>query len=204
MKRGGFIFREDASTASQQSPSVVSVKKLGLAIFILLLAMAAGTWYARNHTLRDDSGPWNARAIEARYVGAQLREVDAQHASLVLTYELQNDTDFDFHLANAPGFVLMARLRPDHSLSAQQNVHLAYATFLPARQQARVALEIGRPFYWPDENDPLLQDKLRDFVHQELGEVEGYVLFDQTNRCEIEFPSGWRALHLASQSGSLE
>jgi hypothetical protein len=182
----------------------VSVKRTRLTGLILALAIAAGAWYAQKHLPRSGPQPWNSNAIRANYVGAQVREIDPQHASLVLAYELQNDTDGDYRLSNAAGFVFMSRLKADHSLSSQQTVRLANATFLPARQQARVALEIDRPFSWPAENDPLLPDKLEDFVRQGLAGVESYVLFDQTDRCQIEFPSGWQALQLASEAGSRE
>lgn len=178
---------------------MISVKKVHLAVLILGATIGAAGWYGANRILRPDAAPWNSSAFEARYVDAQLREVDPQHASLVLTYEVQNNTDTDYHLANAPGFVLMSRLNSDHSLSSEQNVRLAYATFLPAKQKSRVALEIQQRFIWPAEDDPLLQQKLESFVRQKLGNVEAYVLFNQINRCEIEFPSGWRDLQLASE-----
>jgi hypothetical protein len=178
---------------------VISVKKANMAVLILGAAIAAGGWYGSNRFLRPAAKPWNSIAFQARYVDAQLREVDPQHASLVLTYEVRNDTDTDYRLANASGFVLMSRLKSDHSLSSEQNVRLSYATFLPAKQESRVALEIRQPFSWPAKDDPLLRGKLGNFVRQNLANVEGYVLFDEINRCEIAFPSGWRELQLASE-----
>jgi hypothetical protein len=92
----------------------------------------------------------------------------------------------------------MSRLRTDGSLSSQEQVRLSYATFLPARQRARIALEIPSPFNWPADNDPAFQDRLRDLVNQKLTEVQAFVLFDQADRFEIEFPSGWQELKIAS------
>ena len=94
----------------------------------------------------------------------------------------------------------MSRLRADGSLSSQQQVRLSYPTFLPARQRARVALEIPAPLGWPADNDPAYQDKLREFVNQKLLEVQAFVLFDQADRFDIEFPSGWQELKMASAS----
>ncbi|PYU24905.1 MAG: hypothetical protein DMG30_07505, partial [Acidobacteria bacterium] len=84
------------------------------------------------------------------------------------------------------------------SLSSQQKARLSYPTFLPARQRARVALEIPSPFGWPADGDPAYQDKLRDFVNQKLVDVQGFVLFDQADRFDIEFPSGWQELKMTS------
>ena len=61
-----------------------------------------------------------------------------------------------------------------------------------------MALEILSPFGWPGENDNAFQDKLRDFVNQRLADAQSFVLFDQSDRFQIEFPSGWQELKLAS------
>ena len=170
--------------------------KLPLLGFLLALALAAVLLYV--HPGGGTAKPWNSSAITASYVGAQLRELDSGNAALYLAYEVQNHTDSDYRLADGPAALVMSRLRADGSLSSQQQVRLSYPTFLPARERARVALEIPSPFGWPADGDPALQDKLRDFVNQKLMEVQAFVLFDQADRFDIEFPSGWQELKMAS------
>jgi len=126
--------------------------------------------------------------------------LDSDNAALYLAFEVQNHTDSDYQLADGPGALVMSRLRADGSLSSQQQVRLSYPTFLPARQRARVALEIPAPFGWPEDGDPSFQDKLRDFVNQKLADVQAFVLFDQADRFDIEFPNGWQELRMASAS----
>jgi hypothetical protein len=172
--------------------------KLPLLGFLLALVLTVAIVYLQPSGRAPK--PWNASAITASYVGAQLRELDSGNAALYLAYEVQNHTDSDYQLADGPGALVMSRLRADGSLSSQQKVHLSYATFLPARQRARVALEIPSPFGWPADADPAFQDKLRDFVNQKLMEVQAFVLFDQADRFDIEFPSGWQELKMASAS----
>ena len=170
--------------------------KLPLLGFLVVLALAAVIRYTRS------SGPgsktWNSGAITATYVGTQLRQLDSGNAALYLAYEVQNHTDSDYRLADGSQALVMTRLRADGSLSSQQQVKLSYPTFLPARQRARVALEILSPFSWPGETDAAFQDKLRDFVNQRLADAQSFVLFDQPDRFQIEFPSGWQELKLAS------
>ena len=170
--------------------------KLPLLGFLVALAFGALFLYLRP-VIRAPK-PWNATAITATYVGAQLRELDSGNAALYLAYEVQNHTDSDYQLADGPSALVMSRLRAGGSLSSQQKVRLSYPTFLPARQRARVALEVPAPFGWPSDNDPAFQDKLRDFVNQKLTDVQALVLFDQGDRFDIEFPSGWQELKLAS------
>jgi hypothetical protein len=160
------------------------------------MALAAVIFYGRSNGAGPK--PWNSSAITATYVGTQLRQFDSGSAALYLAYEVQNHTDSDYRLADGPQALVMTRLRADGSLSSQQQVRLSYPTFLPARQRARVALEILSPFGWPAENDAVFQDKLRDFVNQRLADAQSFVLFDQADRFQIEFPSGWQELKLAS------
>jgi hypothetical protein len=172
--------------------------KLPLLAFLLALVLTAAAVYFKPSGRLPK--PWNSSAITASYVGTQLRELDSGNAALYLAYEVQNQTDSDYQLADGPGALVMSRLRADGSLSSQQKVRLSYPTFLPARQRARVALEIPAPFGWPADGDPAFQDKLRDFVNQKLVEVQAFVLFDQADRFDIEFPSGWQELKMASAS----
>lgn len=170
--------------------------KLPFLGFLLALMLTAVFLYFR--ATAKAQKPWNATAITATYVGAQLRQLDSGNAALFLAYEVQNHTDSDYQLADGPAALVMSRLRTDGSLSSQQPVRLSYPTFLPARQRARVALEVPAPLNWPAENDPAFQDKLRDFVNQKLTDVQAFVLFDQPDRFDIEFPGGWQELKLAS------
>ena len=141
---------------------------------------------------------WNTSAMAASYVSAQLKEIDAENASLLLSYDVENKTDLDYRLSDISGTVVMSRLKSTSSLSSQEDIRLSYPTFLPARQRTRVELQVQHPFVWPAENDPAFQDKLKDFVNQRLADVDELVLFDQSDRFQIRFPGGWQELWLAS------
>jgi hypothetical protein len=176
----------------------VRENKLPLWGFLITLVLTAAILYLRHGVSKPD--PWNSSAITATYVGAQLRELDSGNATVYLAYEVQNHTDSDYQLADGPRALVMSRLRADGSLSSQERVRLSYPTFLPARQRARIALEIPSAFNWPADTDPTFQDRLRDLVNQKLAEVQCFVLFDQADRFEIEFPNGWQELETASAS----
>ena len=169
----------------------------GILSFLLATALTAVIWLYVRPGVRSPK-PWNSSAITATYVGAQLRELDSGNAALYLAYEVQNHTDSDYQLADGPAALVMSRLRADGSLSSQQRVRLSYPTFLPAQQRARVALEILSAFSWPADGDPAYQNRLRDFVNQRLMDVGAFVLFDQADRFDIEFPSGWQELKMVS------
>jgi len=163
----------------------------GAGFFLVLLLIFGGTF---NNSPAKLPGSWNQDAIKATYVGSQLRQIDKTLAGLFLSYDLENNTERDYRLVDGPGVVIMSRLQSDHSLSQEELIRLSYPVFLPAKQRVHIAIEISYPFVWPASGDPALQNKLKDFVKQRLSKVEGFVLFDEVNRCQVELPSVWQEL----------
>jgi len=165
-----------------------------VALFLVIVFTAPGTTWKKKAGAASTSNGWNREAIQATYVASQFREVDKAHSSLILSYDLKNETDLDYHLTDGPGVVIMRRLRSNGSLSEEEPVRLTYPVFLPARQRARMAIEISRSFSWPAREDRQYEDKLRDFVKQRLAGVGEFVLFDVATHCQIELPGAWQDL----------
>lgn len=163
---------------------------LGAAGFLLAAALIVSGVPFKN-TRAKSVQPWNIDAITATYVGTRLKEVDKAHATLFFSYDLENNTDMDYHLADVPGGFLMARLKTDGSLSQEEALRLSYPAFLPAKQRVRIAVEDLHPFAWPREIDPGLDDKLKSFVRERLQNIVGFVLFDAVDHCQVELPNGW-------------
>lgn len=143
---------------------------------------------------------WNQEAIKATYVASQLRETDNAHSTMILSYDLQNNTDSDYRLEAGPEIHILSKLVADGSLSQQEPLQLSYPVFLPAKQHARLSIEITQPFVWPVEQDAAYVDKLREFVKQRLVNVGEFVLFDQTGRIEIQLPGAWQELQEAARA----
>jgi hypothetical protein len=160
--------------------------------FFLVLLLILGAAFSSSPVKLP--GSWNQDAIKATYVGSQLRQIDKTLVGLFLSYDLENNTDRDYRLADAPGVAIMSRLKSDHSLSQEELIRLSYPAFLPANQRVRIAIEISYPFVWPAPGDPALENKLKDFVKQRLAKVEEFVLLDEVNRCQVQLPSAWQEL----------
>ena len=170
---------------------------VGLVLLILFMTRAA----AFKASPGDASNKsWNAQAIKATYVASQLKETDKTHSTLTLSYDLENNTDSDYRLDAGPGIVILSRLEADGSLSQQEAVRLSYPVFLPAKQHARLAIEITQPFVWPPEDNPAYIDKLREFVKQRLAHVQEFVLFDPSSRTEVKLPGVWQQLQETAQA----
>lgn len=161
---------------------------------VLGISLVTGNGTLFRHSSRQEPAAWNQGTINAGYIGSQLREIDKTRASLVICYDLENNTDSDYRLSDGPNVVILSRLKSDGSYSQDQAIRLSYPVLLPSRQHARLAIEITQPFNWPSDADSRTVEKLRNFVKQRLQNVREFVLFDEANHRELEFPSGWGQL----------
>jgi len=164
---------------------------------VLLTIFMTGT-AAFKSRYAEASKSWNREAIKATYVTTQLKETDKAHSTLVLSYDLENNTDSDYRFDDGPGVVILGRLKADGSLSQQEPIRLSYPVFLPTKQHARLAIEITERFAWPPQEDPAYIDKLREFVKQRLANIGEFVLFDQANHAQVTLPDEWKELQEAA------
>jgi hypothetical protein len=163
-------------------------KKLGL-IGLAVGALALLTVlviFARARYIAGRPQAWNSGAIETTLAGVRVRELDNTHAAVVFSYDLDNRTDTDYRLSSGPNVVIMSRLQPNGSLTSVQQVSLDSAAFVPARNRTRISLEIAHPFDWPSQRDAAAERQVRQFVADEVSGVQGFVLFDQSTRYQIE------------------
>jgi len=175
---------------------IFSLAGAGLVLLIMFMTGAAAFKGRRSGTFES----WNREAIKATYVASQLKETDKAHSTLTLTYDLENNTDSDYHLDTGPDVVIQSRLKSGGSLSQQEPLRLSYPVFLPPKQHARLAIEMTQPFAWPPDEDPAYVDKLRAFVKERLANVGEFVLFDQASRAEVRLPGAWQGLQEATRA----
>ena len=160
----------------------------------LAISLFTGNGSLLKRLRREEHAAWKQGTINAGYIGTQLREIDKTRASLIISYDLENNTDSDYRLVDGPNIVILSRLKADGSYSQDQPIRLSYPVFLPAKQHARLAVEITQPFNWPSDADSGSIEKMRNFVRQRLENVEEFVLFDEANHRQLELPSGWDQL----------
>jgi hypothetical protein len=61
-------------------------------------------------------------------------------------------------------------------------------------------LDVVRPFQWPIQQDGLADAKFRQLVAGQVSDLEGFVLFDQSTRYQINLPGGWPQLQQVSEA----
>jgi hypothetical protein len=164
-------------------------KKLGwagLSVCGLVLLILTFAKFSRLRPSAASPNAWNSGAIQSTLAGVRVRELDATHAVVVFFYDLDNRTDNDYRLASGPNVVIMSRLQPNGSLSSDQPITLDSSAFVPAKNRTRIALEIGHAFDWPTQRDAAAERQVRQFVADQVAGLEGFVLFDQATRYQID------------------
>jgi len=162
---------------------------IGILSCAVVFFAAAYAWRAPQ-SVQSAAGPrpWDSHAIEATFEAVQVRETDPTHAAIEFLFDLDNRTDTDYQLASGPGTVIMKRLKADGSLSADARARLASAAFIPTNNRTRIAIEMTDAFTWPAKQDASANQAFRDFVARETAGVQGFVIFDQASRYEVELP----------------
>jgi len=177
---------------------IVAVGSAGAAVLLAVILVFAGM--ASRTPKGGAPKSWNPHTVRSTYVASQLRQMGKAHAALFLAYDLENGTDLDYRLDETSGVIIMARLESDGSLSQEEPLRLSYPVFLPAHQRVRVAIQVLQPFAWPAPADPRLDDKLKDFVKQRLANTQGFILFNEAGRLQVELPNAWP--ELAAMNGA--
>ena len=179
-------------------------RKLGVAglsalVLLVLLLLIMGRSH-RPETSARLAGPWNSGAIESAFAGVRVREIDESSAAVVFLYDLNNKTDSDYQLTKGPSVVVMSRVKSSGALSPEKQVILSSSAFVPAKSRTRIAVEVTEPFSWPGRAGAASENRFRELVAQEVTDLDGFVLFDETPRYQIELSGAWPEIEKAPLS----
>jgi hypothetical protein len=141
--------------------------------------------------------PWDKLAITATYDSLN---TEGQENYVVFHYTLQNNTAYDYKFADLTNILLMAKLKRQKSLSGQKNDEWLYPDFpimIPAKQRIRFTLHTKFPYDKSLKKNATRAEreqyskKIEAYANKEWSNLDGFVLFDETARYQIEFPKGW-------------
>ncbi len=141
----------------------IAVTGLAACAFLLSLALVAAR-FGRHATPAKQTPPWNSQAIEGTPAGIRVQEIDPTHAAVTFLYDLDNKTDTDYHLVKGPNIVVMSRLKPGGTLSADEPITLDSAAFVPARNRTRIALKVSHLFNWPGQSGAYAERQFNQLV----------------------------------------
>lgn len=154
----------------------------------MLCVIAGGVvWYANRP---KPERPWNQSAIKGFFFGVSF-SFQSDRMICDFRYSLLNTTDRDYRLpADAK---IMVRLQEDMSYRDSPGLSLEKNLYIPASQKVNISITL--PIMFSDFS--FSKDKAGDekvataFIDRRLAEIDGFALFDPTNRYKVDFPNGW-------------
>ena len=175
---------------------VVGTVCVGAGLGLVLAAAFGGyLWYQSRPT---PPKPWNKMAIKANFDDV---DTEGEQNTLVFNYTLENTTPFDYRVLESSGLSIAARLKRENSLSmsAEREVlRIDYPIFIPPGQRLRFAVHLA--YSYPGKSPPSdasrdarkeHREALKTYVNKEMRNLDGFVVFDESHRYQIELPRGW-------------
>lgn len=111
--------------------------------------------------------------------------VPQSSGTLEFTYIVENRSGSDYS-TNGTSVVAMVQ-HPDGLTAFVESINVKYPIFIPSGQKVKVSVNIP----YVDVGSVDKNTDLRKFVRERLPKLSGFVLFDQSNRYQIELPKGW-------------
>jgi hypothetical protein len=114
-----------------------------------------------------------------------------------------NGTDFDYRVSDGEDVQMSVKLARENSISLplkgnENGLSGDFPVFAPSRGRSRFGIHINYPYsekfaYSASEDDRHdYETRLAKYVATDLGNVDGFVIFDGSKRYEIVFPNGWK------------
>ena len=154
----------------------------------MLFRSGSWIWYSNRP---KPSKPWNTRAIAA--TGSPGFGVNSDGKGIGFSYDIENSTDTDYHVESRNQIAVMFRNDGGGlSEALPENVApLRLPIFIPAKQRGTLTLTVvlsDVPQQKPSESDEGFHERVRTFCQEHIKGVNGFVLFDESNRYQIELP----------------
>jgi hypothetical protein len=168
--------------------SIVGGVSIAVTIAIIFVIIS---WY------ENRPKPWNKDAISATY---DYIETEGEKNYFVCYYTLQNNTDYDYKFSDLTDILIMSKLKKQKSLSGNKESDTLkpdYPIIIPAKQRIRFAIHLQYPYDKTLKEDASKEERkayrkdIEAFFNNKLQNLDGFVLFDERARYQIEFPKGW-------------
>lgn len=165
--------------------------------FALSIAIIVGcfAWYSSHHNPPET---WNSSAIKASFDAVKV-EGDDNHFEFY--YLLDNTTNADYTLDESSTPTLVGKLKEQNSLTQPvgKELPLNYPIFIPSKQRGRYHISLltykypgGKPKDGLGSEERSTYEKgLSKYVSEMFQNLDGFVLFDESHRYQINFPRGW-------------
>jgi hypothetical protein len=165
---------------------VVVCAAIGAGLAILASALTGNSWY--------NSRRWDTAALQATF-----DHLDESAGNRIeFYYQLQNNTAADYYVDINSQPTLMAILKKRHPFSPGYEVLvLQHPIAVPAEQRGLVRISFGTVQREGLKAATLAtgqghdDQRLLGLVHQEFGNLDGFILYDLRRQIRIDFPKAW-------------
>ena len=170
--------------------SLLIVAAFGAGTAFALSLLVAGWYWYQSRPPR----PWNTQGITAEFDSV---DVEGGDHTLVFSYVVRNHTSRDYRISSAAGVTVAGRRERhgDLTFGSESTIRLDYPVLVPPRERAHVTIHLSYPCpglqLEPDvtkENRDANRAKVAVCVANEFGNLAGFVLFDDRDRMQIDFP----------------
>lgn len=168
--------------------------------FAVALAVMIGI-FAWNESRPKPPRPWDASAIKAKYY----RVSTSSDSQLEFEYILENTTDLDYKLEEYSGARIAGRLGDTGGFVGfgdKENIKLEVPVYIPAHNKTRITVKL--PAYGYEKRYPgntATQEEIHAYyvgvaehVSAKLANLNGFSIFDDGNRYQIDLPNGWKSV----------
>lgn len=175
----------------------------GITLALVLVAVT-GYYYLQRRT---PPRPWNAGAIKASFYSVQ---TTGESKQLQFEYVLENTTDSDYSVEAYSTPRIAAMLEDTNILTgfAGNDITLKLPIYIPAHKRTRI--DITLPAYGvptivepgesaSEEERQKYHVEVAAYVTKRLGNLNGFVIFDESQRYEIDLPNGWKSIAEANE-----
>ena len=185
----------DKPLSSLKKTIIVSAS-FGIAFAIVYaLILVAFHWY---QSRPKPPVPWNKNALVATY---DFLDTEGDDNSLVFFYTVENNTDEDYNANKNRPLTIMAKIE-DQNLLRQAGgdnevLKLDYPIFVPSKHKVRTKVHFGYLLEHPVKPRGVNEDRkafgksLETYLNAEAPTLQGFVIFDHSNKYEIYLPKGW-------------
>jgi|SRR5882724_547992 len=169
------------------------------AVFATAIVIALLFWYT---TRPVKPKLWNRDAIAAEYY--RILTTDQPDSKLQFEYVLENKTDKDYELQKYSAPKIAAKLEDTNSLTGfadENEIVLKLPVFVPAHQKTRITISMPSYGFSPSthltgsstpEESHRHHAEVAAHVTKQMSNLNGFVLFDESNRYQVELPNGWK------------
>lgn len=173
--------------------------------FALVLVAVAGCWlWYQGRPAKPK--PWDAKAIVATFDYPDTKGSNGvMPETIILHYTLENTTDSDYQMPPQEQLVLDGKMKREKSLATGGGLYSVDKEhiFIPAKQRIRFTVTLEYPVMEKFGPDPKVKEEYRkkfkliaDYIKKEFPNLDGFVVFDTTNRYQINLPNGWDNIKL--------